>query len=153
MSEDNVVEFRRRPKTEPPDRAELAFTVYIYEDPDAGYTTTVVEQPDRPDGTVDIARYLDVLYRSAYHTEDEHFESTGDIEHQLLAITRIYQSSAVTTKWDREAFETPKQLRWLRRRLNDAYWHMDERRGFGWHWHLFCNWLTQTLNRLKGARR
>ena len=40
-------------------------------------------------------------------------------------------------------------MRWLRNRLDDAYWHTDKRRGIGYKFHAFKNWLFRQINALK----
>lgn len=152
---DNVITFRK-PKPPNGDGSHI-FSVHIYEDEATDMVTTHVEQPNRPDGTVDMTRFLDALYRTAWFVENHNREADPNAE-DLLLVTRIYRSSLCSTRWgdpnklDDNGFHTPAQLRWLRRRLTDVYWQVDERRGTTYQVHRFFNDLGRLIARIKGQK-
>jgi hypothetical protein len=153
MGSDNVINFR---KPKPPSTGgNHVFTVHIYEDDETDTVTTHVEQPDRPDGTVDMTRFLDALYRTAWFVEMDNRKADPNAE-DLLLVTRIYRSSLCSTRWgdpdkmDDNGFHTPAQLRWLKRRLADIYWQVDIRRGVAYRVHQALNDLGRLIARLRG---
>lgn len=144
---DNVIHFT--PRGAPPKDLPHLFTVHIYGD---GVTTdTVIQQPDRPDGSVDMDAFLDTLTRVLMFTHMEQFERTRDPDDDLVLLSRVFRSSLVATRWPSDdPFETPGQKRWLRRRLADIYWQIDPRRGTAYRIHAFFNRLGRLIARMKG---
>lgn len=111
-----VVPFRR------PDGSDvetLAFTAEVYTTP-GGNVRLVAHRPD--DGPIDAEAMASLLVKltNAAHAQ------LGD---RALASIFIMTSSRTRTLWNKNAFETPAQYAWLRRRLAQVYWNIDGRRG------------------------
>lgn len=133
-----VIEFRRPDKQPPRGEDEWRYTVHIYQNPVEDTTGLDIRFPDGPD--IDFENFLDTLTRALWHGHSEQFDQSKDPDHDLLLITKVYRSSLVSSRWmndpDKDnGFETPEQLRWLRDRLIDAYWQVDESRGLRWRLH------------------
>lgn len=134
-----VIPFHRPEKKQPGGHDELEYTVYIYKDAVNNSTTAYIEQPKVE--TVDMDAFLDRLMQVVWNTHTDRFERTNSVNDDLLLVTRVFRSSLVSTSWgiqsadEDNGFETPRQLRWLRDRLTDVYWQVDERHGLRYRLH------------------
>jgi hypothetical protein len=152
-----VLEFRKPEKQLPPSGGGEPHVLSVHTYANGDTRTTIIEQPDHAE--VDLAFAAEDLFRNHIWAQHELFQNSKNLDDDLLLVVRIYCSSLVSSTWPPsgtngieptdDAFETPAQLRWLRNRLDDAYWHTDKRRGIGYKVHAFKNWLFRQTNALK----
>jgi hypothetical protein len=134
------------------------FSVHLYQNYTTDTMTVHIEQQDRPDGTVDLEEFIDAIDRAIWHTFTDRHKMFGRMDEDLLLSARIFRSSLVSSrsqivsKETDSGFETPAQLRWLRRRLTDLYWQIDKRRGIQYRAHQFLNDLGRLVARMKGRK-
>lgn len=153
----DVIEFRKPEKPLPPSGGGQPHVLSVHSYSDGDVRTTIIEQPDHAE--VDLAFAADDLLKNHIWAQRELFQNSGNMDDDLLLVIRIYRSSLVSSTWPpsgtndtepaEDAFETPAQMRWLRNRLDDAYWHTDKRRGLGYKLHIAKNWSISTWNRMR----
>lgn len=152
-----VVPFKR---PEPPRTGQdvRTFSLHIYENTTTDMMTVHIEQEDRPDGTVDMEQFIDAVDRAVWHAFHDLYDTTQDPDHRLLLQARIFWSSKVSSRWrdptpeDDNGFETPAQLRWFRRRLDDLYWQVDPNRA-GRNLHRAKNLFHAIVHWFKGLKK
>ncbi|MFA5898341.1 MAG: hypothetical protein WC829_04430 [Hyphomicrobium sp.] len=158
---DNIVKFV--PKLSPSNddtggpRGEHVFTVELYERPDG--VDSFIIQPNAPTPNIDMERFLKDIRKAFYSAHKINAEETGNPDHDLLLMSFMFRSGRTLNLWDEpredrdNGFEAPRQLRWLRRRLDDVYWQIDERRGLAYHVYRFLNVIEIFIATLKGKRK
>lgn len=150
----NVIEFRK-PDKQPPNHGGEPWVQSVHTYANGTTRTTIIEQADHEE--VDLQLAAEDLFKNHIWAQHELAKTSGNADDELLLVVRIYRSSLVSSTWppavdgdglepDETAFETPAQLRWLRNRLDDAYWHTDKRRGVGYRVHQTKNALLRILH-------
>ena len=152
----NVLEFRKPEKQLPPSGGGEPHVLSVHTYTNGDTRTTIIEQPDHAE--VDLAFAAEDLFRNHIWAQHELFQNSKNLDDDLLLVVRIYRSSLVSSTWPPsssdntdpadDAFETPAQMRWLRNRLDDAYWHTDKRRGVRYKLHVAKNWCLRKWNKM-----
>ena len=128
----------------------LRYRVDLYAFPDGTYEATIGRPDGKPIGVPEELAEIENAVRELHWM----ILDQGRPNDELLAVVALFGSGLVSTRWreDRVA-TTPAQRAWLRRRLADVYWQIDERRGWAYRLHQISVTLQLFAARMKGKPR
>ena len=135
------------PFKKPDPESTLRYRVDLYAFPDGKYEATI----SRPDGqTINAPKELAEI-ENAVRELHWMIRDQGHPNDELLAVVALFGSSLVSTRWREDLLaKTPAQRAWLRRRLADVYWQIDERRGWAYRLHQISVVIQLFAARMKG---